>query len=157
ACRDGSRRDPQSPPGLPCRRAAGNRHGSDLQGIHGRGDASHRRLVRGAEMSAPNSPSPCPLPLRGRGSAHHSLSLGEGVGRGEGGAPRASSGLGRRAFLKLGVAAATTVLRPTRVFAQGAPPRVVVVGGGFAGTTCARALRQADPRIVVTLVEPTPT
>jgi NADPH-dependent 2,4-dienoyl-CoA reductase/sulfur reductase-like enzyme len=29
----------------------------------------------------------------------------------------------------------------------------VVVGGGFAGASCARALRQADPRIAVTLVE----
>ena len=34
-----------------------------------------------------------------------------------------------------------------------APPRVVVVGGGFAGASCARALRRADPRIAVTLVE----
>src|SRR5206468_10256441 len=41
--------------------------------------------------------------------------------------------------------------------AQGAPARVVVVGGGFAGASCARALRQADPRIAVTLVEPSPT
>ena len=30
----------------------------------------------------------------------------------------------------------------------------MVVGGGFAGASCARALRQADPRIAVTLVEP---
>jgi NADPH-dependent 2,4-dienoyl-CoA reductase/sulfur reductase-like enzyme len=37
--------------------------------------------------------------------------------------------------------------------AQGAAPRVVVIGGGFAGASCARALRQADPRIAVTLVE----
>ena len=32
-------------------------------------------------------------------------------------------------------------------------PRVVVVGGGFAGATCARALKKLDPRIAVTLVE----
>ena len=38
-----------------------------------------------------------------------------------------------------------------------AAPRVVVVGGGFAGASCARALRQADPRIAVTLVEPNAT
>ncbi len=57
----------------------------------------------------------------------------------------------RRQFLKLSVAAA--VLSPAPAFAQGAAPRVVVVGGGFAGASCARALRQADPRIAVTLVE----
>jgi NADPH-dependent 2,4-dienoyl-CoA reductase/sulfur reductase-like enzyme len=34
---------------------------------------------------------------------------------------------------------------------------VVVVGGGFGGASCARALRQVDPRIAVTLVEPNPT
>jgi NADPH-dependent 2,4-dienoyl-CoA reductase/sulfur reductase-like enzyme len=61
---------------------------------------------------------------------------------------------GRREFLKsaLGVAAATA-LRPVPAAAQGAAPRVVVVGGGFAGASCARALRTADPRIAVTLVE----
>ena len=60
----------------------------------------------------------------------------------------------RRAFIKLGVAAtASATLRPIRTFAQGAPPRVVVVGGGFAGASCARALRQAAPRVAVTLVE----
>jgi NADPH-dependent 2,4-dienoyl-CoA reductase/sulfur reductase-like enzyme len=32
----------------------------------------------------------------------------------------------------------------------------VVVGGGFAGASCTRALRQADPRIAVTLVEANP-
>jgi sulfide dehydrogenase [flavocytochrome c] flavoprotein chain len=58
----------------------------------------------------------------------------------------------RREFLKLGVAASTTLL-PLPALAQGAAPRVVVVGGGFAGASCARALRQADGRIAVTLVE----
>jgi NADPH-dependent 2,4-dienoyl-CoA reductase/sulfur reductase-like enzyme len=33
----------------------------------------------------------------------------------------------------------------------------VVVGGGFAGASCARALRQAGPKIAVTLVEPNAT
>jgi len=37
--------------------------------------------------------------------------------------------------------------------AQGAGPRVVVIGGGFAGTTCVRALKKNDPRLAVTLVE----
>ncbi len=59
---------------------------------------------------------------------------------------------GRREFLKLGLAASTALI-PLPTFAQGAPARVVVVGGGFAGATSARALRQADPRIAVTLVE----
>jgi sulfide dehydrogenase [flavocytochrome c] flavoprotein subunit len=60
----------------------------------------------------------------------------------------------RREFLKLGVAAtASAALLPVSTFAQGAAPRVVVVGGGFAGASCARALRQTDPRIAVTMVE----
>ena len=37
--------------------------------------------------------------------------------------------------------------------AQAAGGRVVVVGGGFAGATCARAIKRLDPRIAVTLVE----
>lgn len=57
----------------------------------------------------------------------------------------------RRAFLS-GAAAA---LLPRPSLAQ-SKPRVVVVGGGFAGATCARALRRADPRLEVTLVEPNP-
>jgi len=64
----------------------------------------------------------------------------------------------RRHFLELGVAAtAAAALTPRRARAQPAGPRVVVVGGGFAGASCARALRQLDPRIVVTLVEPNGT
>ena len=62
----------------------------------------------------------------------------------------------RREFLKLGVAATAAVF-PLPVFAQGAAARVVVVGGGFAGASCARALRHADGRIAVTLVEPNAT
>ncbi len=61
--------------------------------------------------------------------------------------------MSRREFLKLGVAGTSAALFPLPTFAQGAAPRVVVVGGGFAGASCARALRQADPRIAVTLVE----
>ncbi|HEU4367041.1 MAG TPA: NAD(P)/FAD-dependent oxidoreductase [Methylomirabilota bacterium] len=48
-------------------------------------------------------------------------------------------------------------LFPVPAAGQGAVPRVVVVGGGFAGASCARALRTADPRIAVTLVEPSAT
>ena len=62
--------------------------------------------------------------------------------------------ISRRRFLTLGVAAS---LVPTPSFAQSAGPRVVVVGGGFGGASCARSLRQADGRIAVTLVEPNAT
>jgi NADPH-dependent 2,4-dienoyl-CoA reductase/sulfur reductase-like enzyme len=55
----------------------------------------------------------------------------------------------RRAFLT----GAAAVLLPKPSVAQ-SKPRIVVVGGGFAGATCARALRHADPRLDVTLVEP---
>ncbi len=62
----------------------------------------------------------------------------------------------RREVLKLGaaVASAAALVRPA--LAQGAP-RVVVVGGGFAGASFARALRKADPRIAVTLIAAEPT
>ena len=43
---------------------------------------------------------------------------------------------------------------PRHASAQTAP-KVVVVGGGFAGTTVARFLHRLDPQIDVTLVEPT--
>jgi NADPH-dependent 2,4-dienoyl-CoA reductase/sulfur reductase-like enzyme len=50
-----------------------------------------------------------------------------------------------------GVTLASTLL-PRRAFAEIAA-RVVIVGGGFAGGTCARFLRRLDPRAQVTLVE----
>jgi len=60
----------------------------------------------------------------------------------------------RRRFLKqLATGAAAALIRRT-AFAQSARPRIVVVGGGFAGASCARALRIADPGLEVTLVEP---
>jgi len=66
--------------------------------------------------------------------------------------------LSRREFLTSAVGvAASAALGSAPAVAQGAGPRVVVVGGGFAGASCARALRQADPRIAVTLVEPNAT
>jgi sulfide dehydrogenase [flavocytochrome c] flavoprotein chain len=60
----------------------------------------------------------------------------------------------RRELLKLSVGAA---LFPGRARAQSTAARVVVIGGGFAGASCARALRQADRRLAVSLVEPNPT
>jgi NADPH-dependent 2,4-dienoyl-CoA reductase/sulfur reductase-like enzyme len=60
----------------------------------------------------------------------------------------------RREFLRSAVAGtAAAALLPVPARAQTAAPRVVVVGGGFAGASCARALRSADSRIAVTLVE----
>jgi len=58
----------------------------------------------------------------------------------------------RRAFLgcAAALAASATIARPA--IAQSAP-RVVVVGGGFAGVSAARTLKRLDPRIAVTLIE----
>jgi NADPH-dependent 2,4-dienoyl-CoA reductase/sulfur reductase-like enzyme len=61
----------------------------------------------------------------------------------------------RREFLKS--AAAGAALLPLPAIAQGARGRVVVVGGGFGGGTCARFIKRMDPRITVTLVEANPT
>src|SRR6202795_3685362 len=49
-------------------------------------------------------------------------------------------------------AAAAAGLWPRALRAQAAP-RVVIVGGGFAGAACARALRAADTKLAITLVE----
>jgi sulfide dehydrogenase [flavocytochrome c] flavoprotein subunit len=58
--------------------------------------------------------------------------------------------LSRRSFVS--ASAASAALFATPLIAQAAP-RVIVVGGGFAGASAARALKRADPRIVVMLVE----
>jgi NADPH-dependent 2,4-dienoyl-CoA reductase/sulfur reductase-like enzyme len=58
----------------------------------------------------------------------------------------------RREFIATASAAAASSLIPAPALAQAAP-RVVVIGGGFAGASAARALKAADPRIAVTLVE----
>jgi NADPH-dependent 2,4-dienoyl-CoA reductase/sulfur reductase-like enzyme len=58
----------------------------------------------------------------------------------------------RRRFLAAGASAAASALLPRPALAQAAP-RVVVIGGGFAGASAARALEAADPRVAVTLVE----
>jgi sulfide dehydrogenase [flavocytochrome c] flavoprotein chain len=60
--------------------------------------------------------------------------------------------LSRREFLASAAATTAAALIPAPALAQAAP-RVVVVGGGFAGASAARALRKSDPRIAVTLVE----
>jgi sulfide dehydrogenase [flavocytochrome c] flavoprotein subunit len=56
-----------------------------------------------------------------------------------------------------GIAASVAALafrRPS--YAQSAA-RIVVIGGGFGGASCARALKQIDPKFEVTLVEPNRT
>jgi NADPH-dependent 2,4-dienoyl-CoA reductase/sulfur reductase-like enzyme len=58
----------------------------------------------------------------------------------------------RRQFLKSAGAAVAVFAAPA--LAQGAGPHIVIVGGGFAGASCARALKQRDARLAVTLVEP---
>src|SRR5437867_1625255 len=63
----------------------------------------------------------------------------------------------RRAFIKTAAAGASVALFPLPAISQGAAGRVVVVGGGFAGATCARALKKLDPRLNVTLVEASQT
>lgn len=60
----------------------------------------------------------------------------------------------RRALLKSTAAAGAAALLPAPAFAQAAA-RVVVVGGGFAGASCARELKRAG--LSVTLVEPATT
>ncbi len=58
----------------------------------------------------------------------------------------------RRQLLASAAGATASALMGAPALAQAAP-RVVVVGGGFAGATAARALKKADQRIAVTLVE----
>ncbi len=60
--------------------------------------------------------------------------------------------LERRSVMATAVAALAMPFVSRAAVAQ-ATSRVVVVGGGFGGASVARALRQADPRIDVTLVE----
>jgi sulfide dehydrogenase [flavocytochrome c] flavoprotein subunit len=61
----------------------------------------------------------------------------------------------RRDFIK--GAAAAAALFPTPALAQGSAPKVVVIGGGFAGGSAARFVKQANRAITVTLVEASPT
>ena len=63
--------------------------------------------------------------------------------------------LSRREFCGAAVGAAALAF-PRPSFAQAAA-RIVVVGGGFGGASCARALKQIDPKLQVTLVEPNRT
>src|SRR5437763_16589176 len=63
-------------------------------------------------------------------------------------------GTSRRQFLKSASAAAQL---PMPAIAQGAGPKVVVIGGGFAGASAARFIKKANAATTVTLVEANPT
>jgi NADPH-dependent 2,4-dienoyl-CoA reductase/sulfur reductase-like enzyme len=65
--------------------------------------------------------------------------------------------LRRRDLLMRAVSAGVAAILPLPAFAQGADARVVVVGGGFAGATCARTLKRLNPRLAVTLIEAEPS
>jgi NADPH-dependent 2,4-dienoyl-CoA reductase/sulfur reductase-like enzyme len=62
----------------------------------------------------------------------------------------------RRQFVAAAVAGACGSALSRPLIAQGAQPRIIVIGGGFAGATAARFLKRADQRLDVTLVEPNP-
>jgi sulfide dehydrogenase [flavocytochrome c] flavoprotein chain len=62
----------------------------------------------------------------------------------------------RRAFFGGTAAVAASLAFPLPAFARSGA-RVVVIGGGFGGATCARALKQLDPGLQVTLIEPNRT
>jgi sulfide dehydrogenase [flavocytochrome c] flavoprotein chain len=53
-------------------------------------------------------------------------------------------------------ASAAPLVLPCPSLAQSAA-RIVVIGGGFGGASCARALRRLDPKLQLTLVEPNRT
>src|ERR1700726_1126235 len=62
----------------------------------------------------------------------------------------------RRNVVRGIVASAATLTLPCPSLAQSAA-RIVVIGGGFGGAACARALKRIDPKLQVTLVEPSRT
>ncbi|MCK1626500.1 FAD-dependent oxidoreductase [Bradyrhizobium sp. 147] len=57
----------------------------------------------------------------------------------------------------LGITAAATSLAAPSILRAQSAGRVVVVGGGFGGAACARALKRADAKLQVTLIEPNKT
>lgn len=62
--------------------------------------------------------------------------------------------LDRRDFLKLSAASALASLSGCASSPGSPRARVVVVGAGFGGATCAKYLRRWDPKLDVTLIEP---
>ncbi|WP_024518555.1 NAD(P)/FAD-dependent oxidoreductase [Bradyrhizobium sp. Tv2a-2] len=61
--------------------------------------------------------------------------------------------IGRRNAIRGGLALAASLALPSIARTQ-TSARVVVIGGGFGGAACARALKQFDAKLQVTLVEP---
>lgn len=61
----------------------------------------------------------------------------------------------RRYVIKAAAAGAAAAAFPKPLIAQGSA-RVVIVGGGFGGVNCARALRKVRPNVTITLVETNP-
>jgi sulfide dehydrogenase [flavocytochrome c] flavoprotein subunit len=59
----------------------------------------------------------------------------------------------RRNVVRGIAATAASLVLPCPTRAQSVA-RIVVIGGGFGGASCARALRKLDPRLQVTLIEP---
>jgi NADPH-dependent 2,4-dienoyl-CoA reductase/sulfur reductase-like enzyme len=56
-----------------------------------------------------------------------------------------------------GITASAAALALPSISHGQAGARIVVIGGGFGGTACARALKRGDAKLEVTLVEPNPT
>ncbi|MFL6796661.1 MAG: FCSD flavin-binding domain-containing protein [Xanthobacteraceae bacterium] len=59
----------------------------------------------------------------------------------------------RRELLKQVIGGAAAAMLPLPAIGQAAAGRVVVIGGGFGGASCARFIKHIDPRVDVTLVE----
>src|SRR4029078_8378801 len=59
----------------------------------------------------------------------------------------------RRQFLNSAAASVAAAALPAPLIAQSLGRAVMVIGAGFGGASAARALRKADPRLAVTLVE----
>lgn len=68
--------------------------------------------------------------------------------------PPFSLQISRRTALASMAAGGAALAMPALVQAKAASARVVVVGGGFGGATAARYLRQLQPAVKITLVEP---
>jgi len=62
----------------------------------------------------------------------------------------------RKVVAGIAAASAASLALPSISRAQTAA-RVVVVGGGFGGAACARALKRLEPKLTVTLIEPNRT
>jgi sulfide dehydrogenase [flavocytochrome c] flavoprotein chain len=62
----------------------------------------------------------------------------------------------RRNVVRGVAASAASLTFPCPSLAQSAA-RIVVIGGGFGGASCARALNRIDPKLAVTLIEPNRT